>query len=371
MRYAVLILAALAAMSCSKDSAAGPGKGGPGSRSMQFPVEVEPVRSQDVEYAVNAVGSVEAFEKVEVTARVPGAVEQVRFREGDFVREGQTLVAIEPERYRLAVTSAEANHQQALAEQAEAQSGLARRRDANTRNPGLIRGEEIATWETRTQTAAARTSQAMAALQQARLNLRDAFVTAPVTGTIQTRTVQTGQYVQTGSVLATLERRDPLLLRFQVPEGDSASLRIGMPALFRVSEDPRKFSARIRHIAASADPSSRMVEVTAQVDDPNRGVLKPGGFAQVTVPVGGTVNAPVIPQTAIRPSERGFLAYVVENGVAKERVLNTGLRTADGRVEIRTGLKPGEILVVRGVEALRDGAPVRIAGAPSTQPGSE
>jgi multidrug efflux system membrane fusion protein len=329
---------------------------------MEFPVEVEPVRSQNVVYSVTAVGSVEAFERVEVTARVPGAIERVRLSEGQMVNKGQVLVEIEPERYRLAVQSAEANYQKSVAEQAEAQAGLARRREANAKNPGLIRGEEIATFETRAQTAAAQVAQAYTALQQARLNLRDAYVAAPVAGIIQTRTVQTGQYVQTGTVLATMVQRDPLLVRFQIPETESASLRVGMKALFRVSDDPRNFSTRITHIAAAADPSSRMVAVTSNVDDPNRASLKPGAFAQVTVPVGGNIAAPVVPQTAIRPSERGFLAYVVEDGMAKERVLNLGMRTADGRVEVRSGLRPGEMLVVRGVEALRDGAAVRIVG---------
>lgn len=347
---------------CSKDSAKAEARPGGARRSMEFPVEVEPVRSQKVEYTVQAVGSIEAFERVEVTARVPGAVERVRFTEGQHVNRGQVLVEIEPDRYRLAVESAEANHQRSVAEHAEARAGLARRREANAKNPGLIRGEEIATWETRVQTAAAQVSQAYVALQQARLNLRDAYVAAPVAGTVQTRTAQTGQYVQTGTVLATMMRRDPLLLRFQVPETGSAALRVGMKALFRVSDDPRNFSAQITHIAASADPTSRMVSVTSTVDDPNRAMLKPGAFAQVSVTVGGNTNAPVVPQTAIRPSERGFLAYVVEGGVARERVLNLGMRTADGRVEVRSGLSPGEMLVVRGVEALREGAPVRVAG---------
>jgi multidrug efflux pump subunit AcrA (membrane-fusion protein) len=87
--------------------------------------------------------------------------------------------------------------------------------------------------------------------------------------------------------------------------------------------------------------------------------LRPGAFAEVTVPVGESSGAPVIPQTAVRPSEKGFLAFVVENGAAVERVLELGLRTADGRVEVKSGVKPGESLVVRGAEALRDGVPVR------------
>jgi hypothetical protein len=68
-----------------------------------------------------------------------------------------------------------------------------------------------------------------------------------------------------------------------------------------------------------------------------------------------------VPQTAIRPSDKGFLAYVVEGEQARERVLELGLRTADGRVEVRSGLAVGERLVVRGAEALVDGAAVRVA----------
>ena len=70
-------------------------------------------------------------------------------------------------------------------------------------------------------------AQTLSALNQAKLNLRDAYVRAPFAGIIQTRTVQTGQYVQVGTVLATLVRRDPLLLRFRVPERDAAQLRSG------------------------------------------------------------------------------------------------------------------------------------------------
>ncbi|HVT42956.1 MAG TPA: efflux RND transporter periplasmic adaptor subunit [Thermoanaerobaculia bacterium] len=361
---AAALIALIGAAGCSKSQSAQTtqaGAGGGPPRSIEFPVEVQPVRSQLVEYTVSAVGSVEAFEQVEVTARVAGAVEEVRFREGGHTSKDAILVAIEPERYRLAVAAAEANHQKAEAELAEAEAALERREAANAKNPGLIRGEEIATWRTRTQTARAELSQARAALEQARLNLRDAFVRAPVGGTIQTRTVQTGQYVQAGTVLATLVRRDPLLLRFQVPEQDSVRVRPGMPIRFSVGEELTEMTARISHVAESASMSSRMVEVTAMVDDPRRASIKAGAFARVSVPIGSTIDAAVIPQTAIRPSERGFLAFVVDGDVAHERVLTLGMRTAEGAVEVREGLKVGEMLVVRGAEPLRDGIKVRVS----------
>jgi RND family efflux transporter MFP subunit len=135
-----------------------------------------------------------------------------------------------------------------------------------------------------------------------------------------------------------------------------------MQARFSVRENARQYSAELTHVAAAADSTSRMVPVTARVDDRDRAELRPGSFAQVTVPVGSTVEAPVIPQVAVRPSERGFLAFVVEGDVARERELQLGLSTEDGRVEVRSGVKRGERLVVRGAEALRDGAKVRVTG---------
>jgi multidrug efflux system membrane fusion protein len=361
MKNAVLALCILAAFSCGKGGDGEAGGGGKGKKgSMEFPVEVHPVEARRVEYSINAVGSLDAFERVSVTARVAGAVERVLFREGQLVQKDQTLVEIEPERYRLAVAAAEATLQKSLAAKSEAEAGYARRQDASAKHPGLIRGEEIETWRTKVQSTAAEVSQAQAALSQAKLNLHDAFVRAPVTGIMQTRIVETGQYVQVGTVLGTLVRRDPLLLRFQVEEKDATPLHDGIIARFSVADDATQHEARITHVAAAANQASRMVDVTANVLNANRPELRPGAFARVVVPVGATRQAPVIPQTAIRPSEQGFLAYVVNDGVATQRILTLGMRTEDGQVEVKQGIQPGELLVIRGAEALRDGAKVKV-----------
>ncbi len=357
---ALLLLALSLAAGCGGETTSG-GDTGASRPEIRFPVEVEPVEVRPVEVVVQAVGSVEAFEEVEVTARVAGVVEQVRFQEGAVVDPSRVLAEIEPERYRLSAEAARATVAQAEATQQEARAGYERRLSVNERNPDLVRAEEVDAWRTRLAGATAGVEQAKAALALAELNLRDAYVRAPLAGVIQTRSVQTGQYVQPGTVLATLVRREPLLLRFGVPETEAAPLAPGQPARFTVRAGQGSYTATITHVAAAASGGSRMVEVTARVDDPARGELRPGAFAEVQVPVGSASEAPVIPQTAIRPSERGFLAFVVADQRAVERVLILGLRTPDGRVEVRDGLEPGEPLVVRGAEALRDGAPVVVA----------
>jgi membrane fusion protein (multidrug efflux system)/multidrug efflux system membrane fusion protein len=372
---ASLLLSILSFAGCKKGEEGPPG-GGRGAGGMSFPVEVVPVASERVEYVVAAVGSVEAFERVQLVARIAGAVERVKFKEGDTVKKDQVLVEIDPARYSVAVRAAKASLERALSSKAEAEAGLKRRDNTKPENEGVFSGEEIDTWRTRARSTSAQVAEAQAALDAASLNLRDAYVKAPIPGKIQTRTVQTGQYVQPGTVLATLIRRDPLLLRFQIPEADAPRVQNGMTARFQVRGDARTFTAKITHVTDAAEMTTRMVAVTGEIDDPNKEQLRPGTFAEIVVPVGENASAPVIPQTSVRPSEKGFLAYVVENGAALERVLQLGLRTADGRVEVRSGVKPGEMLVVRGAEALRDGAKVRVVppgqlvGGQSATPGN-
>jgi membrane fusion protein, multidrug efflux system len=366
--FAVFCLVGTAA-ACSKDSGppGGAGKGGPGKGPTAFPVEVAAVESRRVEYTVNAVGSVDAFEQVQITARVAGAVEVVRFVEGDRVKKGAVLVEIEPQRFQLAVRSAQATLERAQASKDDAQRSLTRREKMMAE--GLASAEEIDGMRTKSATSSAEVSQAQATLALASLNLRDAYVKAPFEGTIQTRTVRTGQYVQAGTVLATLIQREPLLIRLQVPEHEAVPLKIGVRARFTVRGLEGALTAELTHVSEAADPTTRMVQVVGKIDSPPEG-LRPGAFAEVTIPVGAPVDAAVIPQTAVRPSERGFLSFVVEDGKARERILKLGMRTAEGLVEVKSGVSAGEMLVVRGAEALKDGAAVKVSAPRTSGPPS-
>jgi multidrug efflux system membrane fusion protein len=329
------------------------------SAPMAFPVETMTVARRSVDYLVQAVGTVEAFERVRATARVAGVVEKVHFVEGDLVKEGALLAVIEPERYKVSVDSAKSSMDRTAAAKRDAEQALQRREELAKSNPDLVREEELEAFRARAQAADADLRQAKAAYDMAKINLRDAYVRAPVEGVVQTREVQTGQYVQPGTPVASLVREEPLLVRFAVPEDEAARLDKSSKVLFRAGG--REYEAVVQHIAAGADPQSRMVEVVGLIKRAKSDGLRPGTFAEVRVVVRTDQDAVVIPQIAVRPSERGLIAFVVSNGLAEERIVKAGMRTADGRLEILEGLKAGEELVIRGADALRNGAPVRVA----------
>src|SRR5262245_46460526 len=116
-RYALFGALLLAACS-NRDKAS---QEAPRPREMMFPVEVQKLEPRRVEYKIEAVGAVEAFENVQVTARVAGALESLHFREGDEVKQGALLAEIEPQRYQLAAGQAKASLDRAKAARAEAE----------------------------------------------------------------------------------------------------------------------------------------------------------------------------------------------------------------------------------------------------------
>jgi len=364
-RFALLACFALALGACKGKQAgegaagAGSAKGGKGG-GLAFAVDVMPTEAKKVTYAVNAPGTIEAFERVQVTARVAGVVDRVAFTEGQEVKKGDVLVVIDSERYLLAVNSAKAALAKTEAAVRDMEAMVARREGASGLNPGLIPGEELESYKSKALSAKADRDVAFQALKSAQLNLRDSSVRAPMAGAIQTRTVETGQYVQAGYVMATLLQSKPLLLRFQVEPLEAPRLKVGMTAAFTMRETLRTFSAKITLIAAAADPTTHMVSVTGEVVDEGHNYwLRPGSFCDVSVEIGGQREAVTIPRLAARATDHGYVAYVIDKDVAKERVLALGMSTQDGWVEVRSGLSAGDVLVVRGAEALTDGAKVK------------
>jgi RND family efflux transporter MFP subunit len=196
-------------------------------------------------------------------------------------------------------------------------------------------------------------------------------VRPPQAGIINTRSVETGKFVKTGDVLATLVDVSRLRLRFKVSEAESLRARTAQTVQFHISSlGPREFLATIYHVGDLADPATRQVEVMAWVKNP--GELKPGFFAEVTLASEMRRGALVVPEGAVQASEKGFVTYAVEEGKARLRPIEIGLRTGTGLVEIRSGVKAGDVVVVEGSDRLTDGLPVQVAGSgPASHAGGQ
>jgi membrane fusion protein, multidrug efflux system len=320
-------------------------------------VRVAPVAVQDVVYQIKSLGQIEAQDMVQVTAQVEGVATDVRFREGDRVGPGTVLLRIDPDRYRLEAERAQATLEQSQAEQDRAGADL-RRREALAQNE-LLSAEELNRSRSDSTRLTASVEVAKAALGIAQQNRQRSEVRPQVAGVINTRTVDTGQFVQVGAVLATIVDASRLRLRFKVSEAESLRATVGGNVTFRVGPlGPRDFTARIYHVGRIADTTTRQVEVLGWVDNP--GELKPGFFAEVTLAGEEHKHALVVPEGAIQASEQGFVTYVVEGGKARLRPIQQGLRTGTGIVEILSGLKPGETVVTQGSDRLDDGIPVEV-----------
>ena len=216
-------------------------------------VRVAPVAVRDLLYEIKALGSLEAQDMVQVTAQVEGAVTDVHFNEGDRVTPQTVLLRIDPARYRLEAERAKATLGQAEAERIRAEADLERREELA--NSQLLSAEEL----TRSRSDSARLSAgvevARAASGIAQQNLQRAEVRAPIAGVINTRSIDTGTFVRTGAVLATIVDTSRVRLRFKVSETESLAAREGGNVAFRVAAlGPRRFTARIYHVSRIADP---------------------------------------------------------------------------------------------------------------------
>ncbi|MBK5257030.1 MAG: efflux RND transporter periplasmic adaptor subunit [Vicinamibacteria bacterium] len=310
---------------------------------------------QQVTYRIQAVGTLEAEDMVQVTAEVGGVLTEVKFREGDRVATDTVIARIDPDRYRLEAERAEANYRRAVADGEYAAATLARREALAREN--LVSIEDLNQTRTANERLAADVASAKAARDLAAQNLSRSAVKPRRGGVIDKRMVDTGAFVQIGAHLATLVDLSRLQLRFKVSEIESLRAAKGQTATFRVAATgDREFSARIYHVGEVADPASRQVEVLAWVQNP--GVLKPGFFAEVSLPSDSKKDATVVPETAIQASDRGFVAFVIQDGKVVVRPVELGPRTGGGNVEILSGLSAGETIVYEGSDRISAGVSV-------------
>lgn len=315
-------------------------RGGPGG---PVGVVVSPVRTTTVVDRAESVGTVRSRDAVVITTKVAGMVTNIRFQEGQRVREGDQLLDLDA-----AALRAELDQARALFDDARSQLVRAR---------GLQPGQTITAQ--RLETLEALTRQAEGRVRQAEARLQEMRVLAPFDGRVGLRQVSLGALIQPGTVVTTLDDISRVRVEFAVPEVNIARVREGSRVIARSAAfGDRRFEGRVAVVDTRIDTTTRTLRVISEFDNPGE-LLKPGLFMTVEVEMERRDGAMVIAEEALDPiGDRNFV-YVVRDNRARRVEVRLGQRLP-GEVEILAGLNAGEPVVVRGIQRLRNDAPVRV-----------
>jgi membrane fusion protein (multidrug efflux system) len=306
-----------------------------------MPVDVDTARIRPIVDAVRATGRIEAIQSVQLRPDEQGRITSLLFVEGQRVARGTALVRIDDALLRAQLQRADADRDLANQQLARIRS----LREQNAATPADLERVE----------AAARSANASVSLLQ--VQIARSVVRAPFAGTVGQRFVSVGDYVTTASPLLTLQSVNPQRAVIEVPERHAGSLRQGQTVEFTVAAEPGKtFAARVDFIDPVVQPANRTITVKGIAPNPN-GVLKPGMFIEARLATATRANAVVIPEDAVQPLRTANVAWVVDKGKASRRVVQLGVRSA-GFVEVTSGVKAGELVVVGGLERMGEGMPL-------------
>ncbi|MCX8114488.1 MAG: efflux RND transporter periplasmic adaptor subunit [Burkholderiaceae bacterium] len=327
-----------AAAGKSADKAAG---GPPGGGAA--PVEVVVLQPARISEELQAVGSLRSNESVMLRPEVSGRIATIAFRDGQPVKRGQLLVALDSSLNQAEVAQARAELDLAI-------SNLKRTEDLARKNFVSSSAQEQ---------AASNVDVLAAKLKLAEARLAKMLILAPFDGVVGIRSVSLGDYVREGTDLVNVEDIHILKVDFRLPERYFTQLKVGQAVeVFADALPGARYAGTVEAINPRIDASGRSLEVRARLANTD-GRLRPGMFARVRVIVGERVNALLVPEEAIVPLGDDFFVYTVADGKANRVRVKLGVRR-ESQVELLEGVKPGDRVVTAGMRVQRDGQPVRV-----------
>jgi membrane fusion protein (multidrug efflux system) len=337
-------------------------------------VDIITIKPQSIVNVIELPGRVQPVRMAEVRARVDGIVQRRLYDEGSDVAAGKALFAIDPRELRANLSAVQATLARAQATAANAAQDVAR-------YEGLVAQQAISKQEydaavARLRTAQADVAQSRAQLDNARLSLSYTTVTAPISGRAGRAQVTEGALVSAaaGTLLTTIEQLDPIYVNFSQSSADLLAIRrainageIDIPALGRVAvnlvlEDGSVYglAGHLDFLDLSIDEETGTAALRAEFPNPAREIL-PGQFVRARVQAGVRPDGVLVPQRAVRVSPRGASVMIVDSqNRAAERPVKVG-DLQSGQWVVREGLKPGERVIVDGLQKVQPGQPVRIA----------
>jgi len=296
---------------------------------------------EPVEDTIAAIGSIEANERVEIKPEVSGLIQLIGFKEGEHVKKGAKLFALDSRKEIAQVA------------QVKAEEELARQNSERAKQ--LAGTRAISQQEVDQLASQVNVRSATRQLEEERL--ADRVIYAPFDSIAGPRMVSLGQFVNMGSTLVTLVDLDKVKITFRLPERQLSFVKVGQEARVKVGAYPDKvFTGTVDLINPEIDAITRTAEIRLLASNAD-GLLKPGMFARVELVTGRRNDGLVIPESALVAGLESFYVYLVTNGTARVQPVKLGVRLP-GKVEISSGLVVTQDIVISGTQKLVDGASV-------------
>jgi len=369
MRRAKLAAALLLAGACARKEAPPP-----------RPVEVlvVPVVQMDVPVVGEWIGTLDGSVNADIRPKVEGYLLRQLYKEGQFVRRNDPLFEIDPRQFRAALEQARGSLARAEAQLSKAD------RDVERFTP-LAAQRAISQQELDNALAAGRDARgglaaAKAAVDQAALNLGWTKVTSPIDGIVGIARTQVGDLVSPQSVMTTVSTVDPIRVTIGISEREymdkaaqinraNYSTTERGPSLELILEDGSVFAEKGKAVLVDREVNVKTGTLTVKGFFPNpHNILRPGQYARIRATLDVRPHALVIPQKAVIELQGGSrVAVAGADGKAEIRAIETGPRVGDLWV-VEKGLKPGENVIVSGLQFLRPGTPVTAKAAPAPAP---
>jgi multidrug efflux system membrane fusion protein len=320
-------------------------------------VTVAEAKSESIPNLLTAVGDLAAVHQVNVTSDVSGRITEIMLAAGSQVKAGNPLVQLfdGPEQGDLASFKAQAT---------VAQLSLDRAKQLASRQFGP---------QSTVDQAQAAYDQANAGIAKTEAIISQKLVRAPFDGELGVRHVEVGQFLTAGTQIVSLTDLSQLYANFTVTEKDSAHLKVGQTVRIAVDAYPgRTFEGKISAIEPQIATDTRNIRVQATLDNPDH-ILKPGMFTTTTVVLPDKPPVVTVPETAVDYTLYGDSVFLItekkeDDGKTSLTAVRTFVRTGNrivGRVEIASGLKPGDRVVAVGQLKLQSGAAVAISTDPA------
>lgn len=327
------------------------------------PVIVAKAQSGDMPVYLNVVGRAEAYEGVTVKSRVDGQVLSVSYTEGQFVKQGDVLVRLDPGDFNARLAQAEAIVARDQAQLAKAQADLERYQGLKAR--GFISDEKVNEVRTNVAAAAATLKADQSAVELARLQAAYTTVRAPFSGVVGARLVFPGSTVKINdTALAVVNRVDPLLVTFSVPERHLPVLRRAVshgPMSVQITLPGSKdaaFEGKAKFIDNAVDAATGTIQMKAVLDN-KAARLTPGQFLNVSMVLDKLTDAVLVPNEAIQQGAEGNFLYAVKPDDTVEIRKLQILASHQGMTAIGKGVTTGETVVTDGQLRLTPGATIR------------